>query len=382
MKRFFAILLAAVLCWAASSAEGAGPWQLTDAGLDLPGGSVRYPKLTGPADEETLAALNAQITDGAHIMEALDRLMLQSAEHPLRVTWRASDTALSGGVLSAAFAAEGPVYDSRPTHEWRTVNIDLTTGAAITPDGLFTDTQAAQALLEDIVSGVQSSLSPMLAACELLPLPASFALDASGLTLYWPIAQYCTLADRAGSLRIRWSELESVLRTDEGSVPVRIGAAASVTLTDRETIEAAVAGGALPGIPAVLGASVQEAVDTYRLAEDPDLYDGGRMFALQDGAFRETWLLSDAVGSGWAESEILGIRSDCIDLCGLCTGRTAAAEWRAVLGEPDHTVALDADAADAARTVPGESDYYDLGTCRLRLHADGSGILAGIWLLR
>ena len=67
-------------------------------------------------------------------------------------------------------------------------------------------------------------------------------------------------------------------------------------------------------------------------------------------------------------------------LWGLCVGETTAEEWRQVLGEPDYTVAFDAEEAEYARTVPGNCDYYLYGDYRLQLQYGEDGILAGITL--
>ena len=56
--------------------------------------------------------------------------------------------------------------------------------------------------------------------------------------------------------------------------------------------------------------------------------------------------------------------------------------WRKVLGEPDHTVTLTADQADAMRLPEGTSDYYLCGEHRLRLHADTEGVLRTVMVTK
>jgi hypothetical protein len=104
------------------------------------------------------------------------------------------------------------------------------------------------------------------------------------------------------------------------------------------------------------------------------------MFAPEGAAFRGVFLLSDAVGSGWENSLVQGIRMDRGNLWGLCIGRTAAEEWHKLLGEPDSEAAFDAETAELWRTVPGKCDYYQYGEYRLQLQYGEDGILAGITL--
>ena len=168
----------------------------------------------------------------------------------------------------------------------------------------------------------------------------------------------------------------------EDGIPGRIGAAEMVTLTEesRDRIREMTESGQLPDIPVKPGDSVKEWTDRARLLNDPEEYAGGRMFALEGAAFRDVYVLSDKVSSHWDESRVQGIRADRGCFWGLCIGETAAEEWHMLLGEPDATATLDAEAAEAERTVPGTCDYYQYGNYRLQLHCGEDGILASVTL--
>ena len=101
---------------------------------------------------------------------------------------------------------------------------------------------------------------------------------------------------------------------------------------------------------------------------------------MEDGAFRGTYLLTDALTDGWENSVVQGIRADRANFYGLCIGSTTQAEWRAVLGEPDASVALNEDDAYAYNLETGTSDYYNDGGHQLRLHADTEGVLRNIFI--
>ena len=153
-----------------------------------------------------------------------------------------------------------------------------------------------------------------------------------------------------------------------------------LTEESAERIREMTESGQLPDIPVKIGDSVREWTDRTHLLNDPEEYAGGRMFALEGAAFRDVYLLSDAVNSSWDESRVQGIRADRGCFCGLCIGETAAEEWHQLLGEPDYTAILDEEAAESGRTVPGTCDYYLFGDYRLQLQTDTDGILAGITL--
>lgn len=376
------LILALSLTPALAEEEAAAP-SLTRQGLALGEGWVYYPQVEGMTDEALLQTVNDALLQALDAQGLLTRLALTMQNPtPLRADYTAF---LAEDVLSVVMEVSGPLADERTAHQWRTVNIDLRTGQAIALDDLFTDAQAARAwLCDELEWELAPALSAHLRNNQLVPLPEGFGLSDSGLTLYYGIDQLCTLGDRAGTVHIRWSRLRPWLDASAEGLPGRVGALRMIALDGEspERIRQAVADGSLPGIPAVLGEKVQTCIDRYGLLIDPDLYEDGRLFQLQDGAFRDAYLLSDRLSSKWEESVVQGIRSDRLDLFGLCTGETRREAWLSLLGEPDATVTLDAERADSYRMVPGTSDYYQLGDVRLRLHADEEGVLTSIILTR
>ena len=362
----------------AALAEQPGP-ALVDGGLELSGSSVRYPQLTGMADEALQQQLNDRILTAGDIENRLTRLaLLMQSPVSMQVAYQA---ALSGDVLSCVFSALGAVTDERPTHVWSALNVDLTDGSDITFNQLFTDEEALRRDLEEYLDyGVGPELSAHLRNSELTPVPEVFGLTETGLTLYYPMERLSTLSDRAGAVTILWYELREHLRLEDGDILPRIGARDMLfpAPDSGEKIRTAVEAGTLPGVPVTLGGSVQEATDTYRMLTDPDLYQDGRMFALEDAAFRQVWLLTDALTEKtWDKSVIKGLRADRFNLWGLYPGLDRQAVV-AMLGQPDTVLTLDADMADAYRLVPGESLYYNYTGVQLRLHFDAEGLLTSL----
>ena len=378
-QRLLSLLLILTMMLApVALAEQPGP-ALVDGGLELSGSSVHYPQLTGMADEVLQQQLNDRILAAGDIENRLTRLaLLMQSPVSMQVTYRAT---MAGDVLSCVFSALGAVTDERATHVWSAVNVDLADGSDIAFDRLFTDEEGLRRDLEEYLDyGVGPELSAHLRNSELTPVPEVFGLTETGLTLYYPMEQLSTLSDRAGAVTILWYELREHLRLEDGDVLTRIGARDMLVPApdSGEKIRAAVEAGTLPGVPVTLGGSVQEATDTYRMLTDPDLYQDGRMFALEDAAFRQVWLLTDALTEKtWDKSVIKGLRADRFNLWGLYPGLDRQAV-EAMLGQPDTVLTLDADMADAYRLVPGESLYYNYTGVQLRLHFDAEGLLTSL----
>lgn len=387
MQRLLSLLMILLLVCAGAGAEESAETiasagvTVTDVGLDLLGSSIHYPQLTGLADAEVQSAVNAAIMEAGSISDRLTRMAaLSNAPVKLNVSYTYM---LAGDVFSCAILADGAVETSRTTQVWGTLNVDLRTGNEITFADLFADADAATEVIAAILDEqVAPELSAHLAAGSLTPVPAHFTLSPTGLTLYYDIDSFRTLSDRAGTVTLLWTELRTHLRLESEDVLTVIGAAEHLTLDEKsaEKMAEALSGGALPGIPTAIGQPMQALIDRYALLNDPDIYEGGRMIALEDGAFREVWLLTDALTENFDQSVVQGIRADRLNFFGLCTGVTTLDEWRAALGTPQTTLTVDADRADGWRIVPGTSDYYSLGEYRLRLHADEEGVLRSIFL--
>ena len=338
-------------------------FHIEDAGLDMTETlSVHYPVLSGPGDEALLEQINTMIREDCHIGDYLARTAQLIAGGSLQVSWQGG---IMGDVFSCAVSAVGAVENSRSTHVWNACAADLRDGRRVTLSELFTDEEAGR---EQIRTYLEDEVLPELSAhlqnSELEPLPETFLLEPSGLTLLYPVSQLSTLGDRAGDIRIGWHVLKDVLNLAEDSIPDRIGVKQMITLTaeSAEQLLAASAEGSLTGIPVKLGDSVQEMTDRYHLLTDPDGFEGGRLFALEGGCFRGVYLMTDDLTRGW------------------CVNETIREDWISVLGEPDGSAAIDEEKAEANRLVPGTCDYYSCGEYQLRLYSDDTGCLICIVL--
>ena len=379
--RILSLCLLLMLTFTLSLAEAPAP-TVNDMGLELMGSAVHYPQLTG-LDPAVQTAVNAAIMEKGHINDRLSR-MAALLNTPVKLNVSYTYT-LQGNVFSCAILADGAVETSRATQVWSAVNFNLSTGQEITFAELFTDADAATAFIESYLNEqVVPELSAHLPAGTLTPIPETFTISPTGLTLYYDISAFRTLSDRAGTVTILWSELREHLRLGQADVLTAIGANGHIALGEdgEYHIPDALQSGSFTGIPAAIGQPMQELIDRHKLLTDPDIYEGGRMIALEDGAFRNVWLLTDALTEEFDQSTVQGIRADRLNFYGLCTGVTTIEAWRSALGKPDNTLTVDENRAESWRIVPGTSDYYTFGDYRLRLHADESGVLRSVFLTR
>ena len=373
-------LTAALLVFVSACAAEEWP-VIGDEGLDLTEAiSIHYPALSGAGDEELLREINGLVQERCRIGEYLTRAAQLLSGGSLKVEWKGG---VMGGVFSCAVSASGAVENSRTTHVWTAVSADLRDGREISFGELFTDGETARELIgECLENEVLPELSPYLQNSELFPLPETFYLEQSGLTLLFPASQLCTLSDRAGDIRISWHVLRDALDLEEDNIPARIGVKDMIILSPEsaEQLLAMTAEGAVTGIPARIGDSIQALTDRYHLLNDPDGFEGGRLFSLEGGCFRGVFLMTDDLTRGWENSRVEGIRMDQGCLWGLCVGETRREDWLSVLGEPDGSAEISGDKAEANRLYTGFCDYYSCGEYRLQLYSDEAGILVSVIL--
>lgn len=384
-RKILAILAALVLTagTAAACAEAAEGPALADMQLELGGSEIVYPALTGMADETLQQEINRRIQEDLGIDGYLERMTILLAEENqnIRVSWGGG--LLGGDVLSCVMSAEGALQNPRSTHQWTWSNIDLRDGHEITYGELFADEESARNALEEYLDfNVAPELSAHLNNSELTPLPEGFRLERTGLTLLYPVTRLSTLRDRAGDIRIGWNEIREELNLAPGGILRRIGAEDMITLKPENAgrIREMAESGRLPDIPVRIGDGLKALTDRYHMQTDPDVYDGGRLFSLEGGCFRNIFLMTDYISESWDNSAVRGIRMDRGCAWGLCVGETTRTEWREVLGTPEFAVDLDDEAAEAKRREPGSCDYYRFGDYQLQLYADIYGTLVSITL--
>ena len=375
------LCLAAATAVFACAAGAEGLFEVADEGLDLTETvRVHYPVVTGSAEAELLEQVNGTVREQCRIAEYLTRAARLISGGSLEVEWKGG---VLGDVFSCAVSAAGNLEDTRVAHAWTAAAVDLRDGHGITFEELFTDAEAAREKIEAYLEeAVAPELSAHLLNSELTPLPETFYLEMTGLTLLYPAGQLSTLSDRAGDIRIPWNVLRDVLDPGEDSVPARMGLRDAALLTEEGAakLRAAAAEGALTGIPARIGDSMQELTDKYHQLTDWDGIEDGRLFSLEGGCFRGVYLMTDNLTKGWEDSKVQGIRMDQGCLWGLCPGETQRAEWLETLGEPDGSAEVGEEKAEANRLVPGTCDYYDCGDYLLQLYSDGDGTLFSVVL--
>jgi hypothetical protein len=291
---------------------------------------------------------------------------------------------LKNDVLSVTFSARGQMSNGREGQAFTALTYDLQTGKPVVAEELFADLADATAGMEEILDLILTEeLSGYLKNSELMPLPVdNFSLDEDGITFYYPASQFSLISGYAGAGQFTYEELADWLNWEGILARLDVKPEALSDAQVKEAIRETVASGRLPHVPVKLGDAMPDVVAKYRLLREPDQYPAGKYYQMEAPAFRQVLVLSDAMTGGYEHSVVEGLQSTRLSLFGIQPGVTPRERWREILGEPEQTAAFDEGLAYDYGIPPGESDFYTFGGYQLRLHADESGILHSVRLVK
>ncbi|MDD5897542.1 MAG: hypothetical protein PUE14_03455 [Clostridia bacterium] len=369
LKKWTILLLAATLCIFAKA--GAEEITIEEVRTQMGENTVAYPQLVGMENEAIQQKINDDIVTSSGVTNHMVALFTLTGQQTLNVSYEAY---LNDSIFSTVISARGRLPGVRDGHEYTALTYDLQTGERVTLDQLFTDPQAAVALMEEkAAAALGEEWNGYLEHSEITPLPVdSFTLDEHGITFWYPADQFALGSGYSGACQFWYEELKGLWISDPTPV-----------LTAQEqkaAIEQSVSSGVMPHVPVWIGQSVQEVTDTYRLLRTPDEFPGGRYFLLEHPALRGVLVISDSLQAGYENSVVQGIQLRRGGLHGLLIGTSVREQWQAVLGAPESTVTMTQSMAYDYGLCEGSYDKYHFGKVELRLYADTNGVLYAIQL--
>lgn len=344
---------------------------------------VAYPQLTNLADETIQAKINDDIVASSGVTEHLVTLVtLGDSPWGLQVQYQV--TLNRDGVFSVLISAEGKMPNKRNGQAYTALTYDLTTGDRLGLDSLFQNEDQTMTRLETQAYGsLSQELTGYTENSDFIPLPQDrFTLDETGITFWYEGEQFQLLSGYAGACQFRYEELQQDLRKDGLSGQLGLIRQPLSRQQAAQQVQSCVQAGALPGIPVQMGQSMTEVIDKYRLVRTPDEFPGGRYYLLEDPAFRDMLVISDAMESGYDHSVVEGIQMKRGGMAGLLIGASTRQDWMDILGQPQETIVFTDSMAYDYNLPAGQSDIYHFGEYELRLHGDENGVLRAIQLCR
>ena len=333
--------------------------------------TVSYPQLSGMEDEAIQQKINDDIVLASGVTNHMVSLFTLTGQQSLLVEYEAY---MNDRLFSTVISARGKLPGRRDGHEYTALTYDLETGERLTLEDVFSDVDAAVALMEEKAAATLSEeLNGYLEYSDVTPLPVDrFTLDEHGITFWYPSEQFSLVSGYSGACQFWYEELSGLWKADPTPEPGQE--------ERRKAIEESAASGRLPHVPAELGQSMQEIMDAYRLLREPDEFPGGRYFIMEDPAFRSVLVLSDSLQMDYSASVVQGIQLRRGGLHGLTIGKTARQEWLELLGSPQQAFAMTESMAYDYGLCEGHCDVYQYGEYQLRLYSDAQGILFAIQL--
>ncbi len=271
----------------------------------------------------------------------------------------------AGNVVSLILRWNGTQTDGTAGSAVRALVLDRTTGEEIRLEQLFSDADAAFDAMETIIENdVLSQLSDYMEYSELLPMPRdNYAIDACGLTVFYPDDSYRYFDEQSGAVQFAWYELADYIGEDSPAYALAHGQGDMNALAD------AAQNGRLPGPMerAAIGQKLGEVLSAYTLLTDPDYTKDSQVYLFEEAALRG-WAVEipKYAETDEADTPISAIRTTRADICGLIER----------LGEPKETRSYDADSAADRMLEAGESLFFELSGRILQAHVNENGVLS------
>ena len=275
-------------------------------------------------------------------------------------------------LASVCFTQQGKIRFGRYGQVPNAVLVNTAPGEAFAFELLLNDT--AQMVLDAYVEEqVTPHLNTYLDAADLLPVPLeNVSLSAQGITVHYPSDRFSFFSGNSGAIEIKYHEIAEAF-TDEAA-----DALLPKPVTGQEILLAA-AEGSLYGLPELrVDEALHGLLQMHGTLTEPDYIADGEMYELEAPAYRSVQLLA-ARGAEEDDAALLtGVRSSRLNLGGLITGQSDRDVCLAILGAPQSSVQLDADAAENYRVTEGWMDSYAAGDYTLRLYFDLNDILTAV----
>ena len=281
----------------------------------------------------------------------------------------------AGNVVSLILRWNGTQTDGTAGSAVRALVLDRTTGEEIRLEQLFSDADAAFDAMETIIENdVLSQLSDYMEYSELLPMPRdNYAIDAYGLTVFYPDDSYRYFDEQSGAVQFAWYELADYI--GEGSPAYALAHGQG----DMNALADAAQNGRLPGPMerASIGQKLGEVLSAYTLLTDPDYTKDSQVYLFEEAALRG-WAVEipKYAETDEADTPISAIRTTRADICGLTIGKMTKDELIERLGEPKETRSYDADSAADRMLEAGESLFFELSGRILQAHVNENGVLS------
>ena len=283
LKKWTMLLLALLLCFCAQA--WAEEITIEEVRTQMGENAVVYPQLKGMEDTAVQQKINDDIVTASGVTNHMVSLFTLTGQQTLNVTYEAY---LNDDIFSAVISAKGRLPKTRDGHSYTALTYDLKTGERVTLDRLFTDVDAAVALMEEkAIATLSEELNGYLEYSDLTPLPLdSFTLNEDGITFWYPADQFSLISGYSGACQFWYEELEGLWAADPTPE--------LSTAEQKTAIEKSISSGILPRVPVQMGQNMQEIADAYRLLRTPDEFPGGRYFLMEHPAFRSVLLISDS----------------------------------------------------------------------------------------
>jgi hypothetical protein len=273
-------------------------------------------------------------------------------------------------ILSTLMSVSGRLSSGRNGHEYFPLMFNLESGDIIPSDELFSEN--AQEKLDDWLYKNILEQSTYYNIEHALPVPLDNAiLTDTGVLIAYPVDTFKFLYNTSAAFHFYYYEIIELLNKDN----VLISGIDILKLSDKKEEIDNISKGLLPGVPNIIGSSINEVTKKYYELTDSERFLSGERYVLEAPEFRDIYPIVSS-----DSDTISGILAKRMSIGGLNIGISTKEDCVSTLGEAIAVLPLEGASASQYYMPEGELSIYFFGEYKLMLSTDKQDILRTIYI--
>jgi hypothetical protein len=273
-------------------------------------------------------------------------------------------------ILSTLMSVSGRLSSGRNGHEYFPLMFNLESGDIIPSDELFSEN--AQEKLDDWLYKNILEQSTYYNIEHALPVPLDNAiLTDTGVLIAYPVDTFKFLYNTSAAFHFYYYEIIELLNKDNKI----ISGIDILKLSDKKEEIDNISKGLLPGVPNIIGSSINEVTKKYYELTDSERFLSGERYVLEAPEFRDIYPIVSS-----DSDTISGILAKRMSIGGLNIGISTKEDCVSTLGEAIAVLPLEGASASQYYMPEGELSIYFFGEYKLMLSTDKQDILRTIYI--
>ncbi len=337
---------------------------------DLDETELHFPQISGLENSFVEQKINDTIVEKANIenLRAMASSGYDSGTNVSCSAYLLGDD--KSQILSTLMSITGRLASGKNGHEYIPLMFSLESGDIIPSSELFLESAGEK--LDDWLYENILEQSTYLDIDKALPVPLDNAiLTDTGVLIAYPVDTFKFLSNTSAAFHFYYYEIIELLNKDN----TIISGIDILKLSDKKEEIDNISKGLLPGVPNIIGSSINKVTKKYYELTDSESFLSGERYVLEAPEFRDIYPIVSS-----DSDTISGILAKRMSIGGLNIGISTKEDCVSTLGEAIAVLPLEGASASQYYMPEGELSIYFFGEYKLMLSTDKQDILRAIYI--